>query len=184
MTPLPIHTIDTAPEAARDILAGAQKKLGFVPNLYAMMASAPALVKAYTTLSGLFEETSFSATERQVVLMTVSFVNSCDYCVAAHTVLAGMQKVPSDVVTAIRNGQPIADPRLEALRRYTIAVVTSRGWPSDAEAQAFQQAGYGPTQMLEVVLGVGIKTLSNYANHIGATPLDAAFSPAAWSKAA
>lgn len=184
MTTLPIHTLDTAPEAAQAILAGAQKKLGFVPNLYAMMASAPALVKAYTTLSGIFEETSFTATERQVVLMTVSVVNGCDYCVAAHTVLAGMQKVPGDVVAAVRNGQPIADARLEALRRYTTAVVTSRGWPSDAEAKAFQQAGYGPAQMLEVVLGVGIKTLSNYANHIAATPLDAAFSPAAWSKAA
>lgn len=181
---LPIHTVESAPAAARDILSGAQKKLGFVPNLYAMMASAPALVKAYTTLSGIFEETSFNATERQVILMTVSYVNECEYCVAAHTVLAGMQKVPSDVVAAIRGGSPIADPKLEALRRYTAAVVTSRGWPSDNEAKALLQAGYGPTQMLEVVLGVGIKILSNYANHIGETPLDAAFSPAAWSKAA
>jgi alkylhydroperoxidase family enzyme len=88
------------------------------------------------------------------------------------------------VVQAIRNGRPIADKKLEALRRFTAAVVTSRGWPSDADTGAFLNAGYGRQQVLEVVLGVGIKTLSNYTNHIADTPLDQAFATAAWSKAA
>jgi len=179
-----VHTVDTAPAAAREILAGARKGLGFVPNLFAVMAEAPALVKAYTTLSRIFDETSLSATERQVVLLTVSYENDCEYCIAAHSTIAGMQKVPPDVVQSIRDGRPIADSKLEALRRFTAAVVNSRGWPSDADTAAFAAAGYGRQQVLEVVLGVGLKTISNYANHIADTPLDAAFGPAAWSKAA
>ena len=179
-----VHTVETAPEAAQETLAAAKKGLGFLPNLFAVMAEAPALVKAYGTLSRIFDETSFSATERQVVLLTVSYVNGCEDCIAAHSVIAGMQKVPGEVVEAIRDGRPIGDRKLEALRRFTAAVVNTRGWPSDADLEAFLGAGYGKQQVLEVVLGVGMKTLSNYTNHVAGTPLDPAFSGAAWSKAA
>jgi len=153
-----------------------------VPNLLGTMAEAPALLNAYTTLAGIFDKTSFNPTERQVVLLSVSYENSCEYCVAAHSVIASMQKVPADVVEAIRKNQPITDPRLEALRRFTTAVVASRGWPTEEQTSAFLAAGYGRQQILEVVLGVGMKTLSNYTNHLAGTPLDAAFAKAAWSK--
>ena len=179
-----VHTPETAPEAARETLAGAKKAYGFLPNLLAVMAEAPALVKAYVTLSRIFEETSLTPSERQTVLLTVSYENDCDYCVAAHSVIAGMQKVPEETVQAIRDGQPIADRKLEAIRRFTAAVVNTRGWPTDADTRAFLGAGYTQSQVLEVVLGVGIKTLSNYTNHIAGTPLDVAFAKAAWSKAA
>jgi AhpD family alkylhydroperoxidase len=179
-----VHDVDTAPAAARETLAGAKKAYGFLPNLLAVMAGAPALLKSYHTLVDLFEETSLSPSERQVVLLATSYENNCEYCVAAHTVIAGMQRVPDDVVQAIRAGRPIVDPKLEALRRFTTAVVSARGRPSDAEVAAFLDAGYGRIQVLEVVLGVGLKTLSNYTNHIAETPLDRAFARAAWSKPA
>ncbi|MGF1624018.1 MAG: carboxymuconolactone decarboxylase family protein [Alphaproteobacteria bacterium] len=180
----PIHTAETAAGTAKDFLSGAQKFYGFVPNLLGTMAEAPALLKAYVTLSRIFEESSFNATERQVVLLTVSYENGCEYCIAAHSVISDMQGVPSAVVMAIREGRLIPDKQLEALRRFTAAVVSSRGWPTEEEVNAFVAAGYGKQQVLEVVLGVGIKTLSNYTNHIAETPLDAAFAKAAWSKAA
>lgn len=179
-----VHTIESAPATEKEILAGAKQSLGFVPNLFGVMAEAPALLKAYATLSGIFDEMSFNAAERQVVLLAVSYENNCGYCVAAHSAIAGMQKVPNDVVKAIRDGQPISDNKLEALRRFAMAVLTSRGWPSEAETKAFLAAGYGRQQILEVVLGIGMKTLSNYANHIAKTPLDQAFAPVAWSKVA
>lgn len=180
----PVHTVETAPEAARETLTAARKAFGFLPNLLAVMSEAPALVKGYTTLSRIFEETSFSAVERQVVLLTISSENACTYCVAAHSVIAGMQKVPDDVVQAIRGNRPIADLRLEALRRYTSAVVAKRGWADAADTAAFESAGYSRQQALEVVLGIGLKTLSNYMNHVAQTPLDQAFAKAEWSKAA
>lgn len=179
-----VHTVDTAPAAARGTLVGVQKAFGFVPNLLAVMAEAPALLTAYRSLSDLFDQTSFSPSERQVILLAASYENNCAYCVAAHSVIAGMQKVPAEVIHAIRDGKPIADAKLETLRRFTAAVVASRGWPEGPDMDAFQAAGYSRAQVLEVVLGVGMKTLSNYANHIAETPLDQAFAPSAWAKAA
>lgn len=179
-----VHTVESAPEASREILAGVEKSFGFIPNMLATMATSPSLLKAYTVLGQVFDESSLTAVERQIVLLTVSFENSCEYCMAAHTVIGTMQSVPANVLEAVRNGQPIPDSRLEALRRFAAEVVTSRGLPSEKAMSAFTEAGYGPQQVLEVVLGVGMKTLSNYTNHLAATPLDAKFARAAWSKAA
>ncbi|MBK7595285.1 MAG: carboxymuconolactone decarboxylase family protein [Gemmatimonadetes bacterium] len=178
----PVHTIETAPGAAKEVLAAAQKARGFVPNLYAVMADAPALLKAYLRVGELFDETSFSPTERQIVLLTVSYENSCEYCMAAHSAIAGMQKVPGDVVQAIREGTPITDPKLQALHSFTRSVVASPGRPTDAQAASFLRAGYSRSQILEVVLGVAMKTLSNYTNHLADTPLDDAFAKQRWSK--
>lgn len=176
-----VHTIDTAPDAAKGLIDKAHAKYGFLPNLLGVMASAPPLLEAYMTLAGLFEKSSLSPTERQTVLLTVSAVNQCSYCVAAHTALAQMQHVEQDVLDALREGRPLSDAKLEALRRFTEAMVTSRGWPSAQVTEAFHQAGYTPTQALEVVLGVGIKTMSNYTNHMAQTPLDNAFASGEWT---
>lgn len=179
-----VHTVESAPEAATDVFAGAKKAFGFVPNLMGVMAQAPALVKAYRTLQGLFDETSLTPTERQIVLLTASAENECHYCVAAHSAIAGMQRVPHDVVESIRRGKPIEDSRLEALRQFTTTLVNARGWAADEELDTFLQAGFTKAQVLEVVLGIGFKTLSNYTNHIVDTPLDEAFATALWSRAA
>jgi len=176
-------TIDNAPEQARPLLEKAKKNYGFVPNLLGVMAHAPATLEAYTTLSGLFDKTSLSPTERQVVLLAISAENECTYCVAAHTAIAQMQNVDADAVEAIRNGDPIPNDKLEALRRFAVEVVTTRGWPSDEVKQAFHDAGYSEAHVLEVILGVGMKTLSNYTNHAAETPLDEAFTDAAWEPA-
>lgn len=178
-----VHDIDTAPAAAKQALNGAKQAFGFVPNLLGVMAEAPPLLKAYLTLGGLFDETSLTATERQVVLLTVSFTNGCEYCVAAHTVISNMQKIPDEIGHAIRMGAPLADHKLEALRRFTTLIVTSRGNPSSIDMKSFLETGYTRAQILEVLLGVGMKMLSNYTNHIAETPLDQAFMSAKWSKA-
>ena len=180
----PVLTIETAPAGAKDALKAAKGKFGFVPNLIGVLANAPAVPKAFLGLAGAFEETSLSPAEQQVVLLAASYENDCEYCVAVHTALAGMVKVPSPVVEALRAGTPLPDRRLEALRRFTLFVVRERGRPRKADLDAFFKVGYGEAQVLEVILGVAVKTLSNYANHVTKTPLDAAFEKAAWTKAA
>jgi len=179
-----VHSIETAPEGARDDLAKACERYGFLPNLLGVMAEAPTLLRGYLGLMRLFEESSLTPTERQIVLLTVSHENVCTYCVAAHSVIAEIQKVPAEVIQAIRDDVPIPDPKLEALRRFARAVVIGRGHPGKAALDGFIAAGYSEANVLEVVLGVGVKTLSNYTNHIAETPLDAAFAPAKWDKVA
>ncbi len=175
-----VHNVETAPEAARPRLEAGQKMLGFVPNLYGVLAEAPNVLEAYQMLSRIYDQGSFSKTEQQVVTITANIENGCTYCVAAHSTLAQMQGVPADVIAALRDEQPLADAKLEALRRFARAVVVQRGWVEDAEVQAFLDAGYTRGQVLEVVLGVAFKTLSNYANHMTDTPRDAAFEATAW----
>jgi uncharacterized peroxidase-related enzyme len=180
----PVNTIETAPEAARSILTAAQKGFGFVPNLLAVMSTAPALLEGYMTLSRIFDSASLTASERQIVLLAASRENGCAYCMSVHTAIAGMQKVAPEVVNAIRDDARIPTAKLEALRVFAAEVTRTRGWPADATTAAFLAAGYGPQQVLEVILGVGLKTISNYTTHIAGTPLDAAFKPVEWVEAA
>ena len=138
MTHFTVHTIESAPEKSKATLTQAKKSLGFVPNLYGVLAESPAMLEAYATVGGIFDRsTSFTATERQVILLTAIFENECDYCMAAHSTIAGMQRVPDDVVEALRAGKPIADPKLEALSAFTRQVVRERGWASDENVRAF-----------------------------------------------
>lgn len=180
---IPTRNTGDAPEASRPALEAATKKYGFTPNLLGKMANAPSVLKAYLELNALFGQTSLTPTEQQVVLLTVSRENDCRYCVAAHSVIASMQQVDPAVVDAIRDGRAIDDDRLEALSRFTVEVVTSRGWPTDDAKRALLDAGFSPAQALEVVLGVTVKTLSNYVNHLAETQLDPAFATRAWEPA-
>lgn len=181
MSTLRVHTIESAPEGSRETLAQTEKALGFVPNLFGVFAESPALLKAYASVGALFDSTSFTPTERQVVLLSVSLENECDYCMAAHSTIAQMQKLPEEVVAALRNDEPIADPKLQALSVFTRRVVRRNGWVSSDDVQEFLGAGFGQAQILDVILGVGMKILSNYTNHIGETPLDSAFQPQVWT---
>jgi AhpD family alkylhydroperoxidase len=174
-----IHSIESAPAGSQPVLTGAKSAFGFVPNLLGMLAEAPAAVQSYVAVSAAFQKSSLSPAEQQVVLLAVSVMNECRYCVAAHTMIAAGAKVPADVVQALRSGGPIANPKLEALRRFTEAVVRERGWATD-ELAGFLAAGYTRAQVLEVLVGITQKTLSNYANHLAETPLDAAFAKSAW----
>ncbi|MEL6415893.1 MAG: carboxymuconolactone decarboxylase family protein, partial [Pseudomonadota bacterium] len=144
---------------------------------------APSLLIAYSQLSELLNKTSFDATEQQVVLMTNNRLNGCDYCMAAHTTISQASGVPADVIEALRNGTAIADPKLEALRQFSIIVNETRGWPEQSDLDAFFAVGYGQQQVLEVILGTAMKVLTNYTNHVASTPLDAAFQPNAWTPA-
>ncbi len=174
------HTIETAPADSKEILTAVNKKLGFIPNMLGKLAEAPTAVKAYLSLADIYGETSFTPTEREVVAMTSSFENECHYCMAAHSTAAKGAGVPGDVIEALRSGEKLADNKLEALRTFARKVVTRRGWVEDADVQAFKNAGYTNAQSLEVIVGVALKTISNYSNHLLDTPVDGPFKTQTW----
>jgi uncharacterized peroxidase-related enzyme len=180
MTEFMLHTLETAGES-RPLLEKSAQAYGSVPNLHAVMAESPAMLGAYQAIAEIFETTNLSDTERQIILMTNNRLNGCEYCMAAHTSIMQMKKVPEDVITALRENTPIGDPKLEALRRFAEQVNLTRGWPEQADVDAFLEAGYTKRTILEVIVGTSLKVLSNYTNHIAQTPLDAAFSKNAWS---
>ncbi len=178
-----IHTIDSAPEASREVLRAIKKKFGFVPNLIGELAAAPAALKAYATLSGLLEKTSLSPVEQQLVLVATSIANGCHYCVAAHSMGLKMAGLAQDQIEAIRENRELADGKLEELRKFTSAVVEKRGRLDSADVGAFLKAGYREEQILDVLVGVAAKTISNYTNHLAGTPLDKQLEAFAWEPA-
>lgn len=180
MSEFPVHTLESAPQAAAPTLKATQQAFGFIPNLMGIMASSPALAEAYMNLSNVFEKTDLTATEKQIVLLTVSHYHACHYCMAAHTAISAMQDVPADVVEAIRNNQPITDSKLQALRALVHSMVDNRGFPDETVVQHFLDAGYKPAHMMDILVGVAQKTLSNFTNHIAGTPLDKAFEQFSW----
>lgn len=165
-----IHTLDTAPEESRRDLAGVQQKYGRVLNLFAATAESPAALRAYLSLSEIFQRTGLSAVEQQIVILAASVANKCEYCVGAHSRGAKMAGVSEATISAIKQHQPLEDRKLEGLRRMVTAIVEQRGWVADDEVQAFFAHGYTRSQLLDIMVGVSMKTLSNYINHIVDTP--------------
>lgn len=181
MSQFTVHTAQSAPENSRPILEATQASMGFVPNLFGVFANSPAILEAYTTLSKIqTQSTDFSETERQVLFLSISATNNCTYCVAAHTAISKMSRVADDVVEAIREGRPLADAKLEALRTFATHLVRERGWTSPSALDDFLAAGYDQRHVLEVILAISFKTLSNFASHVSSTTLDEAFQPVAW----
>lgn len=179
-----VHTIENAPEESAEILKDVKAKFGFIPNLMGVFAESPEILQAYLTISSLVDQTTLTPLERQIVLLAASSVNNCEYYMAAHSTAASMQKLPADVIQAIRDNRPINDAKLESFRKFVQVLTEKRGFVSEQEIAVFLEAGYTRQNILEVILGVAMKTLSNYTNHIAETPLDSAFEPAKWRKAA
>ena len=178
-----IHDLASAPEAARAKLEAAKDKYGMIPNLLGVLAESPETLDAYMTLGGLFGETSLSATERSVVWLTISVENECHYCVPAHTAIALSDDVARETVEKLRNGDSLEEPRLEALRRFTAAMVREKGKVSQDALLAFLDAGYEQRHVFEVILGIAHKTISNYVNSVAETPVDEPFRKFDWSAA-
>ena len=183
MTEFTLHTQETAPEASKPLLAEAQKTYGMIPGLYAVMAEAPSLFKAYRAVHDLFVQSSFNNDELTVVWQTINVENSCHYCVPAHTGIAKSMGVSDDISNALRDETPLADARLEALRNFTLSLVRDRGNVNESQRQAFLDAGFTHQQMLEVVLGYAQKIMSNYTNHLANTAVDKPFQEFEWHKA-
>lgn len=176
-----LHTSSTAPEGARDFIAGVEKKMGFVPSLYAVFAENPAVLNAYTQLSDQFGKTGLTPLEQQVVTIAASVENECHFCVAAHTTIAEGAGLDLSVIEAVREDRAIDDPKLEALRLFTKKVVIDRGFVSDTDVDAFLQTGYDRAAVLAVIVGVALKVISNYTNHVAETPVNDAFQKHAWT---
>lgn len=180
MTDFPLHTTETAPEAARPILAASKAAWGFLPNLHAKLAEAPIALQAYGTLFDLFGTSSFTPGEQQVVYMTANVFHECEYCTSGHTVLAQMAKLDAATIEALREGRPLSDARLQALHVFTRAVIEQRGHVGDGAVEAFLAAGFTRAQVLEILVAIAAKTISNYANHLAGTPLDAFMAKTVW----
>ncbi|AWW32753.1 carboxymuconolactone decarboxylase family protein [Echinicola strongylocentroti] len=179
---LTIHTLDSAPEESKSLLKKSNDAYGYVPNLHGVLAGSPQLLEAYQTLHQLFTETSFDQTELTVVWQTINVAHECHYCVPAHTGIAHAMNVDEEIIEALRNGTKLPDEKLQVLHETTLAMVEDRGVLSDEQLTAFYDAGYDEKNLMEIILGLSQKVISNYTNHIAETPLDKSFEKFRWEK--
>lgn len=172
-TPL---SMQNAPLASRTMLEQAHRYFGFVPNLLATMAHSPSALRVYFNADLGFQNGTLTPGEQQIVLLAASKENDCRYCTASHSALARFfANVPGDAIIAIECDRPLTDPKLNALVNVTRQFVSQRGYASRKTIDEFIAAGYSKDQLLEVLVGVGLKTISNYFDHVSAVEVDSEF---------
>ena len=116
-----------------------------------------------------------------MVLPAVSFQHAASYCMADNSTVAHMLAIPAPIIEELRKGEPLSDPKLEALRCLTLEMVRERGWVSEETTWKFFEAGFTKAQVFEVILGIALETMINYTERVASTPMDEQFREYAWS---
>lgn len=168
------HTPDApgAVEATREMLAAVEARFGFVPNLIRELGQSPAALRAYLAGQEAMAGASLSKAEQQVVQLAVSVYNECPYCRAVHRTGARMAGVAVADIEAIEKGDRAEEPRARALASAAWHILDSRGWLTPADLSSLKGQGLDRGELYEIVALIGLKTISNYVNHIAHTPID------------
>ncbi|WP_339949240.1 carboxymuconolactone decarboxylase family protein [uncultured Albimonas sp.] len=177
------HDETTAPEGSKPLIEKSKAAFGRLPGLHAVLAESPAAYEGYQVLHALFLQTSFTDEEKTVVWQTINVENRCHYCVPAHTGIAKAMKVDDAISQALRDETPLPTPKLEALRTFILQVMRGRGDVPEADLKAFLGAGFTRQNVLEVILGLSQKIISNYTNRFAQTPVDPVMQKFAWEPA-
>lgn len=173
---------DAAPDASRDVMSSLEGEFGFLPNMYRVLAHSPSALRAYAALNKLVHDSSLSPEEQQVVLLAASREHRCEYSIAAHSYSARGAGLDEDELDALRESVPIPNnERLEALRRFAQRLVIRRGQVDDDDLDAFLAAGFTEAQVLDVILAVAMKTLSDYAAWVAKPPIDERYEEMRWA---
>ncbi|WP_321892312.1 carboxymuconolactone decarboxylase family protein [Paraburkholderia tropica] len=182
MSRLPLHTVESAPEASRPFLERSLAANGFLPNLVASLANAPVALETYLTVGEINGRSGLTLAEREAVQITAAAIHGCGFCVAGHTAVALKKaQLAAPVVDALRTGSPSGDARLDAVAVFTRDVIATRGTVPDAARAAFAAAGFSDANALEVILGVSLATLCNFANNFAQNELNPQLAGYRWN---
>lgn len=165
-----IPTRNEVSENNQAIFDNLQKGLGFVPNLYAYYAKNETALGDYLTLQN--RKSTLRAKEKEVINLITSQINECRYCQAAHTVLGQMNGFTDEQVIELRKGAASFDSKLDALVKFTASTVENRGRASEDAKKSFFEAGYTESNLIDVVILIGDKTISNYIHNLTEFPVD------------
>lgn len=165
-------------ETARNILEQVEKKMGKVPNLYATIGYSPAALKAMLdTEAGLAHDATFSAKDKEAINLVVSQVNNCDYCLAAHTMLAKMRGFTEEETLDIRKGK-VQDAKLQAAVQLAASIANNKGTAAPALLDAFFAAGYDEKALIELTALIALRSFTNYVYANTKIPVDFPAAPA------
>ncbi|NVN17194.1 carboxymuconolactone decarboxylase family protein [Muricauda sp. HICW] len=159
--------VSTANQAIFDNL---EKTLGFVPNLFATYAHSENALGNYLALSNA--KTSLKAKEKEVVNLAVSQVNNCIYCLSAHTAIGKMNGFTDEQILELRAGKASFDSKLDALARLAKNITENRGATDQQVLADFFAAGWTKENLIDTIVLVGDKTITNYIHRTTKVPVD------------
>jgi len=162
---------------AEQVQNAAEQAFGFVPNLIGEITKEnPAVGELYLKANGIIEEGGvLSPPEQQAVILAISSYNDCHYCTKAHAAAGQQAGLDAETIATINEGGLPDDDRLKSLVRATRRILGKRGWLSEVDEDEFADLGLGRPELYEIVALAGIKTISNYVNHIAGTEVDEPF---------
>jgi AhpD family alkylhydroperoxidase len=175
-TTFAVPTRDTVSPRNQEIFDNLQKQLGFVPNLYATLAYSEHALGSYLALQSA--KSSIQGKAREVVNLVVSQVNECAYCLAAHTAIGKMTGFTDAQVLEIRSGTAVFDTKLDALAQLTKSIASNRGRADERLVDAFFAAGWTRENLVDVIVTIGDKTVTNYLHATTRVPVDFPAAPA------
>jgi AhpD family alkylhydroperoxidase len=156
------HTLESAPHASRPLM----ESTGPLSDSVARLAESPEMLGGFLQANALFEASTLDPLAREVVVMVIAVRNGCRLCVGMHTGRLRRLGAETGLIAALRDGEPVSDARLEALRLFTLRALATTGAVPDEEIAEFLAAGYTKRNALEVVLGIGTYTMSTFANRL------------------
>lgn len=165
-----VPTREQVSAANQTLFDNLKKGLGMVPNLYATLALSEQALGNYLAFQNA--KSSITGKAREVVNLVVSQVNKCDYCLAAHTAIGGMVGFKPEQIIEIRRGTAAFDAKLDALARLVQNIATERGHADPAHVQAFFDAGWTKENLVDVIVVIGDKTVTNYLHGTTKVPVD------------
>jgi uncharacterized peroxidase-related enzyme len=165
-----VPTREQVSPANQAIFDHMQKAFGVVPNLYATFALNETALGDYLALQN--RKSTLSAKEREVINLVVSQVNDCKYCVPAHTAVAKMHGFTDEQILEIRRAQVSFDEKYNALAVFVKETTINRGRPSDNAAEDLYEAGYTKENVIDIMMVIGDKIISNYLHNFTQIPVD------------
>ncbi|HHP7242039.1 MAG TPA: carboxymuconolactone decarboxylase family protein [Cyclobacteriaceae bacterium] len=171
-----VPTIDEISEANQVIFENLKKSVGFVPNLYATYAYNNTALGDYLTLQN--RKSTLSAREREVINLVVSQANECQYCLSAHTALGKMNGFTDDQILEIRSGKAAFNQKIDALARFVRDITLNRSKPSPEAVEGLFTAGYTKANLIDILIVIGDKTISNFLHGTTQVPIDFPQAPA------
>ena len=165
-------SIDEAPEASKAALEAVNKQVGSVPNLFRIVANSPQTLEGYLSLNSALGRGLLSVQIRERIALAVAQVNSCNYCLAAHSYLGvNLAKLNQTEIEAARRGTA-SDAKTAAAVEFAVKITRNRGAVSDSDLRLVRDAGYSDAEIVEIIGNVALNTLTNYVNEVLKTDID------------
>jgi uncharacterized peroxidase-related enzyme len=162
---------DRATGAIRQLFAEIRTKFALVPNLFRVLANAPAALEGLMGLSAALARGALDEKTREQLALAIAESNLCTYCLSGHTAVAakiGLSQAEID--DAIRASA--ADARTDAVLKLARSIVVQRGELTDADLARARAVGLTDGEIVETVANVALNIFENYMSHVARVSID------------